>query len=756
MTSFIGRRREGAALKRLLESSRLVTLTGVGGVGKTRLALRVGEEVRRAFPDGVWFVDLSPLQDPGLVAEEVGVALGLRDHSARWPVEAVTEYLTDKRLLLILDNCEHLLDACALLTSGVLRGAPEVQILATSRQPLGTAGEHVVAMAALSLPDASLPSPPPAAFAQYEALTLFTERARAASSFVVTEENSAAVIELCRALDGLPLALELAAVRLRLLTPEQMLARLDDRFGLLVGGDPSVHPRQRSLQALIDWSFELCTPAEQTLWVRLAVFPGGFDVDAVASICVSDDLDAGAAMTALAGLIDRSLLVSETVGSRMRYRLLETIRQYAVARFEASDEATVLRRRHRDHFHQLAKQAEAEWCSPQQLEWFGRLTTEHDNFRASLAYSLAEPGEERVALDLAGTLRLHWLSSGHLNEGRHWLTRALDAVPEGKGERAKALWVDAFLRLHQDDLPGASAQLKESLRIAEAANDVGALAQIKELEGMSALLSSDWQDAVALSEEAINRHRALGDRFGVIMALSRSAMAAYMMGDTDQALSRQAAALAESEACGESWGRSSVLWMHGVVLFDQGDLSRSEESVRESLLIRDAFGDNLAMARSIEVLAWVAAATKEYDRAARLIGIAEKLWRVSGGKFLPYVHDRLERCHQDTKDALGAKAFAAAVLDGTNQGPADAIAFALGTPVRPARSSSSRIPSTALTPRERQTAELVAAGLSNREIAAQLVVSQRTAEAHVDHILTKLGFSSRAQIAAWVVENRGM
>jgi len=757
VTSFIGRRREAAELKRLLEVSRLATLTGVGGVGKTRLALRVGGEVRRAFPDGVWFVDLSALQDPGLVADEVGVTLGLRDHSGRWPVQALTEYLADKQLLLVLDNCEHVLDACALLLSGVLRGAPNVRILATSRQPLGIAGEHVLAVPALSLPDPNLPIPTPRAFAQYEALALFVERAQAATSnFTVTPENNAAVIELCRSLDGVPLAIELATVRLRTLTPEQILARLDDRFQLLIGGDRSVHPRQRSLQALIDWSFELCSPAERALWVRLAVFPGAFDVDAAADVCTADDLDSSTVLNALAGLVDRSLLVPESAGPRMRYRLLETVRQYGLARLADSREYIALRRRHRDHFYRLARQAEAEWCGPAQLDWVARLTGEHDNFRAALAFSLTEPGEQRVGLELAGTLWLHWWSSGYLSEGRQWLERALAGVAEQCSERGKALWADAHLRLNQDDVPGARARLESSRRIAEAVSDPDVLAHAVELQGMAALLSSDWPAAATLSEEALGRHGALGNRFGVIMSLARWALAAYLMGDTEQALSCHAAALAESEACGENWGRSSVLWMHGVVLFDHGDLDRSEESVLESLRIRHAFGDRLGTARSVEVLAWIASARKKYDRAARLLGVAQQLWRITGGKLFAHVHDRADRCRTDTMRALGEKAFAAAVEDGARKDPDDGVAFAMGARVTHPGSSSSLVGPVRLTRREQQIAELVAEGLSNRDIAGRLVVSQRTAEAHVEHILTKLGFNSRAQIAAWVVENRGM
>jgi predicted ATPase/DNA-binding CsgD family transcriptional regulator len=755
VNSFVGRRREAAELKRLLESSRLVTVTGIGGLGKTRLALKVALEARRAFPGGVWFVDLSALQDPGQLAEEVGVALGLRDQSGRQPSATLIEYLTDKHLLLVLDNCEHLIAACGVLLAGLLRSAPDVRVLATSRQPLGIAGEHVLNLAALSLPDPDLPPPPPTALAQYEALTLFVERAQAATStFSITPENQAAVIELCRSLDGMPLALELAAVRLRFLSPEQLLARMDDRFHLLTGVDTSIHPRQRSLQSLIDWSYELCSPAERTLWARLAVFPAVFDVDAAAGVCADDQLDSDSVLNALAGLVERSLVATETSGRRMRYRLLETVREYGLARLVDSADHAARQRRHRDYFRQLAELAEAAWCSQEQRDWTIRLREEHANLRAALTFSLSEPGEERAALELAGTLRLHWLLSGYLSEGRQWLGRALDAVPDQCEERAKALWADAYLRLNQGDIPGAESQLQLSLEIAQALGDEAAYAHATELQGMAALLSSRWDAATVSSEEAIGRHRATGDRFGVVMALARSAMAHHMGGDIERALDRYAAALAESEICEESWGRASILWIHGVMLFDQKDLDGAEASVRESLRIRVSFGDRLGMARSVEVLAWIEAGRGQYERAARLIGVAETVWRSTGGKFFAHVRDRDDRCRSDTIAGLGEKAFASTVEDGARMGADDGLAFALGAPVARSRTASPGGESAKLTRRESEIAELVAEGLTNRDIAARLVLSQRTADSHVEHILSKLGFNTRAQIAAWVVENR--
>jgi len=753
MTSFIGRHREVAELKRLLQTSRLVTVTGVGGAGKTRLALTVAGQVRRVFADGVWFGDLGALNDPDLVADQVGIALGLRDHSGRIPVDALGDYLADKQLLLVLDNCEHLLDACASLVADLLRKAPGLRVIATSRQPLGIAGEHVLALAALSLPAAGNPPPGPESFPMYDALTLFVERSQAVTStFAVTAENHAAVVQLCRSLDGMPLAIELATVRLRMLSPEQILARLDDRFDLLTSRDRSVHPRQRSLHALIDWSFDLCSPEEQVMWMRLGVFPGAFDLDAATAICADEDLDDRAVLTALAGLVDQSLLVPEPSGPRMRYRALETVREYGLARLADTGKGADLRRRHGEYFLGLARKSEAEWCGPAQRDTVARLADEHDNLRAALAFSLTEPGQERAGLELAGTLWLHWLMNGYLSEGRQWLDRALAAVEDPCRERGKALWADAYLRLYQGDISGASSQLERSRQIAEALGDADALAHVVEFQGAAALLNSDWATATARCRDALARHRALGNQFSVIMTLARWAMAAYLMGNVDEATVCHTEALALSEQCGETWGRSTVLWMHGVVLFDHDELAQAEAAERDSLRIRHAFEDRVGMAQCIEVLAWIAAASQDHDRAARLLGVVQPLWSSTGGQLFPHVQDRDEHCRGDLLQALGTERFSAGVEAGARLAMDEGIALALGE-ARPAPSPG-RERVSGLTRREQEISDLVAEGLSNKDIATRLFISQRTAEAHVEHILTKLGFNSRTQIAAWVADHR--
>jgi predicted ATPase len=353
LTRFVGRRHELTKAKRLLSTTRLLTLTGPGGVGKTRLALQLAAEVQRAFPDGVWLVELAELTEPALLGHTVAEALGLREQSGHWRLATLTDHLTGRHLLLILDNCEHLVDACAVLVDQLLRTCPQLHMLATSRQPLSITGEHILPVPPLPVPDSDQ-LPPPEALARYDAVTLFLDRATSAvPSFRLTADNHAAVARLCQALEGIPLALELAAVRLRALSASQILDRLTDRYALLSAGSRSAPSRQQTLRACIDWSFELCSPAERMLWARLAVFAGGFELDAAEGICSDDQLPREAVFDLVAALVDKSILIREERDAHIRYRLLETIRQYGQEKLREGGELATWRRRHRDWYAEL-------------------------------------------------------------------------------------------------------------------------------------------------------------------------------------------------------------------------------------------------------------------------------------------------------------------------------------------------------------------------------------------------------------------
>ena len=383
LTSFVGRRSEVADTKQALAQSRLVTLIGVGGVGKTRLAVRAATDVRRAYADGVWFVDLSTLNDEELLVSTVATALELQSRSRGWAPAALARHLTERDLLIVLDNCEQVRDACAVLVDTLLRACPSLNELAMSRQALEIIGERLVAVHPLGIPDAG-DTPSPDALEKYDAVVLFTERAQAvAPGFQITEENHEAVATLCRRLDGIPLALELAAARLRVLSPQQIVARLDEHTALLRSGSSVAPERHRSLRSLIDWSYGLCSPEEPTRWARLAVFAGTFDHEAAEEVCAGDDLPQVLVLDLLTGLVDKSILLTEAGVDAVRYRMPETIRAFGREQLAATGEESTLRRRHRDHFARMYL-AHEQWFGPRQRELLAGMLLERDNYRAAL------------------------------------------------------------------------------------------------------------------------------------------------------------------------------------------------------------------------------------------------------------------------------------------------------------------------------------------------------------------------------------
>ena len=445
VTSFVGRRLELRAAKQRLEEARLVTLTGPGGVGKTRLAIEVARSARKAFPDGVWMVDLASLADASRVAQTVLSALGMRDQSGRAADQQLVDRLRDRTALILLDNCEHLLDACAQLVDVLLRAAPGLRVLATSREPLAIAGEHVLSVPALATPDPDA-VPPVEALNRYEAVALLVERARSvAPDFALTAANATDVARLCARLDGIPLAIELAATRLRSLSVAAVVARLDDRFALLTGGSRAALPRQQTLRALIDWSYDLCTGEEQRLWARLSVFAGTFDLAAAEAVCSDDELPAHDVVDLLDHLVAKSIVLTVRRPDDLGYRMLVTIREYGAQRLEESGATDAVRRRHRDHYRARARQTVEGFCAPGQALAIARMRADHPNLCAALEWSIRTPGEVLAGAALAADLRYHWVVGGSLNEGRRWLDQILAVAPPGTRERGQALWVAAWV-----------------------------------------------------------------------------------------------------------------------------------------------------------------------------------------------------------------------------------------------------------------------------------------------------------------------
>jgi predicted ATPase/DNA-binding CsgD family transcriptional regulator len=751
VSSFVGRRHEAAEVRRLLSSSRLVTLTGVGGVGKSRLAARVAVGLRRAFADGVRLVDLSPLRDPALLPQTVAGSLPIGDRSCRPTMDVLVDHLRDKQTLVVLDNCEHLLYACAVLAETLLRSAPALRILATSRQPLGVASEQTLAIPPLPLPDTA-PRPACVPSAYTDAMRLFAERAEAVlPGFTVTPDNRDTVERICRRLDGIPLAIELAAVRLRALSAEQLLERLNDRFRLLTAGPRTVPPRHRSLRALIDSSHALCTDLERLLWARVSIFSGGLDLEAAEAVCAGDGIVREEIIDLVIGLVDKSILIREEHLSGVRYRLLETIGQYGRERLVASGQEAVLRRRHRDYYQWLSAEACVGLAGPSQVAWLTRLRLEHPNLHTALERCFAEPADLMRGLAMATDLLYHWVTGPYLDEGRDWLGRGLAGGTEPSETRARALCAAGWLALIRCEPDAATAMLEESRSIAERLRLEPVLAWVALHYGMVAMARGHTASAVALCEDAVTRHRANGNPAGLALALIRLSLAYSSLDDAPRAVRLAEAALAVCDAHHQGWSKAYAMMALGIELWREGDARHAAALEQESLRFNRALGDPLGAGLNLEVLAWIAGSEKQYPRAAQLLGILRTGRETAGA---PLCGDRNlagyhAECESGTREALGETAFAAAAAEGAALPLEDALAYALDeSRPRPERVDGAP----ALTRREAEAARLVARGMTNKEIAFSLVIAERTVEGHITHVLDKLGFNSRTQIATWVTE----
>jgi predicted ATPase/DNA-binding CsgD family transcriptional regulator len=710
----------------------------------------------------VWLVELAALQDRALLEQTIADSVGLRDRSVRSPLDVLMGYLRDRQLLLVLDSCEHVAEYCADLAAELLAAAPEVRILATSQQTLSAPGEQVLVVLPLPLPD---PERPPLRGRPVgdDVIHLFAERARLVRpDFEVTAGNRATVGRICRRLDGLPLAVELAAAKLRVFSAEQILARLDDRFRLLRVNNGTVLPRHQTLRAVVDWSYELCSPAEQTLWARVSVFAGGFDLDAAEAVCAGDGIDSDQVLDLLAGLVDKSILIrgDQDHAARARYRLLDTLRHYGRDALRAAGAEAVLRRRHRDYYLGLAERGEAEWFGPTQLQVAARTRSAHANLRLALEFCLTTPGESETGLRLAAALYFYWFRCGATPEGRHWLDRALALDTEPSRTRAAALWSNAHIAIVQGDLPAATTMAQECHDWAHLHSDQTMLAYALHVQGAAAWINGDPPRAQALLEDAVARFESLGELNGTV-AIAHATLAGVSaaQGDLARAIAQARHALALCDRHGEQSARAHALHALTLTAWASGELAQATAHARESLRGMRILDDIVGTALIVEELAWVAEAAGEHERAAVLLGMGRQLWSLIGGQPLLGSDQWIgphQACEQQARRALGDRAFHAAFNRGSALDLNQIITYALGenrAPVTPAATATG-IAGTPLTRREQQVAELVAEGLSNKDIAARLVIAQRTAESHVEHILAKLGLTKRAQLAAWVIQQR--
>jgi len=583
LTSFIGREKEIERVKQLIAlpgGGRLLTLTGAGGSGKTRLALEVAAKLRDLFPDGVWFIDFAPLSDPALVPQSLLITLGLNEQAGRSALAIVSDFLQPKRVLLILDNCEHLIQACAELAETLLRSCPTLHILATSREALSVAGERLYLVPTLTTPDpaqANLTTLP-----DYEAVRLFVERGQTVlAGFGLTSDNMHAVAQICHQLDGIPLAVELAAARVKALRVEQIAARLaeHDQFRLLTAGSRTALPRHQTLHALIDWSYNLLNEDERLLLQRLSVFAGGCTLEAAEAVCMGEGVEADNVLDLMTQLVNKSLLISgREQGREARYRMLETIRQYASERLLKAGEAEQVRNRHLDFFLHWAEQAGPRLRGAKQREWLDRLEAENDNLRAALEWSLARPEGGETSLRLAGALFLFWRHRSHVSEGRAWLARALanPTAPQAGAARAQALYADGFLAHCQSDTTANS-----------------------------------------LLEESISLWRALGPpgKTGLAYALAELGDEMRWLGDPATARSLHGEAIALFREENERWGLAYSLCRMGLAIRDQGDFALARSVINESVVLWRELGELSELGVSTRCLGLVALRQGDYDVA---------------------------------------------------------------------------------------------------------------------------------------------
>ena len=815
LTSFIGRQQETAEVKHLLSQHRLLTLTGPGGAGKTRLALQVAQELHSEYRDGVWLVELAALSDPSLVPQALAAVLGVSEQTGQPLSDSLVTHLRPRHTLLLLDNCEHLLDACARLSATLLAACPGLRLLATSREPLGVPGEGVWAV-----PPLSLPAPRPwhgpasgpesiASYEQSEAVALFVARARsAAPDFALTVENGPWVAEICRRLDGLPLALELAAARVRALSVRQIAEHLDNRFQLLTSRLRVGPQRHQTLEATLDWSHDLLSTEERVLLRRLAVFASGWTLAAAEQVCAGNGLQPQEVLDLLTNLVDKSLVIVESRPGRWRYHHLETIRQYAHRQLLAAGEDASARDKHLDYYLQWAESSVPNLYAADQPEWLEHFDTEHDNLRAALDWS-RDKGDGKSNFRLAIACGRFWQSRGYFLEGQERLQATLQGLgtPQLSEERAMALVWAAELAYAQSDYAMTTLMAEESVAIARhldpAAKPI--LTWALTLLGRATTEMGEYDKATPLFEEALAIYHSLDDKVGIASMLMELGWAVMRAGDSKRAEAYLFESLQLSRQLGDIFLLGFDLSALGELAIRQGDFERARTLLEESLAHRQKLGDQWGMAISLGSLGWAALRQQHFNQARELLsqsltirlaindqgGIAwclEKLAEVIAlevqGISSAHRPRALEKCvcllgvaHHlraslnSTIDAADLPAYNQ-LLDGLRT-TLDPISFnacwdkgihlplsaardlaleSVSWPAGAAASPGAQQVYGGLSVRERQTAALIAQGKSNREIAEIMTVGVKTVETYVTRILNKLGFDSRVQVAVWAVE----
>ena len=786
VSGFVGRSDELARLSWLLTTSRLVTVTGPGGVGKTRLALRAATD---AAAGGSCLVELSGLTDPLLLADTVALRLGVPRADTACGLESLLRDLRGRKLLLILDTCEHLASACASLAAAVLRETTDVRILATSRQPLHVTGEEVLRLGPLPVPVGdTLPAghTVPAGgtglaentapadghrAAAGDAVDLFTQRAAAAvSGFTLSAADLPHVIRLCRCLDGIPLAIELAAVRVRALPIPELAARLEAGFAAATGTRRGTVSRHQTLHAAIDWSYGLCTPAEQAAWRRLSVFAGTFDPAVARDLISGTDLPPERVREVLAGLVDKSVVLQEGAG---RYRLLDTVREYGARSLAEAGEAVDYRERHLARYLDLSREFSHRLVADGQRDRLGQLRAEHVNIRQALGYGLGRggrpsvglpsgdggPERARAAARLAAALFPYWTMSGSFREGIHWQDRVLDLFPEPSAERASALANRALLATAAGAAE-AVGDADEAIAMAARIGDERTHARALLARQFALTTAGRYREALEVAKQARWRLEALGAEHA-LRTLDMQLALTYVHSRNPEAALEHSQRLLQALCPGERWLRGNAYALSALAYYLQ-PARRAEcaSAAGSALRATQEIGNLVGVGYSLEVFAWLAADAGRCQRASWLLGAAQAVWertggRLSGSTVLENYH---KRAAVIAEGALGSAKYTELHAAGATRPQAQIAALALAgadvLPEPPAQPSGGEqvdwLGGEVLTCRERQIAELVARGLSNREIAERLVISKRTVDAHVNHIFGKLGLSSRVQLTIWL------
>ncbi len=799
ISSFIGREREIADVERLIGSSRLVTLTGPGGFGKTRLAIEATSQMLDLFPDGAWFVAFAPISDSTLVYQTIASALRVRESPGISLIETLRAYLVSKNLLLVFDNCEHLIKECAQVADTLLQACPQLHILATSREALGIGGEEQYHVPSLSLP---LPAETtsPGQMGKSEAVRLFVNRvALVQPAFALTVENSNLVAQICQRLDGMPLAIELAAARVRTLSIPQIAERLDDRFHLLTGGSRTAEPRQQTLMAALDWSYALLSEPERRVLLRLSIFAGGTTLEAAEAVCADQGIKAGEVLELLSRLVDKSLVVVDNPeGGEMRYRLLETIRQYAREKLGESGEVDESRNRHLNYFVQWVEKAEPHLFHPEQFVWLNRLEADHDNIRAGLEWSQVTVERANAGLRLAAVMGTFWKLRAYHTEGRMRLSAAL-AQPGAQQRtltRAHALDRASALAFFQSDYSVVRALAEQNLAISRELGAPGRLGVANALEILAevATETGDYSAAPKLYEQALVIYREVGDLVGIADTLKMLGWGAMRIGDYEQAQSRleeglvacrqsgdlrqitsALAGLGElavrrgqyerardflgesldiSRYSGEKWGIAIALGTLGWIALLRRDFREMKRLLSESLDVRMETGDRSGIAWCLQKLAESTSLQSRFRSAAVIFGAASALRAPVGSAMDAADRPDYDRLISRIRTELGEEIFAAAWAEGVSMPLDQVIAYALSEPESAMADSghTEKEKFGGLTVREREVAALIAHGKSNREIAETMTVGVKTVETYVTRIMNKLGFDSRVQIATWLIE----